>query len=83
MKKLILSFIVLLASIVSNAQEPEKKKDSRAPSRGQERAINEIGISVKSETKKTVKTTKTNSSQPASKKEPIKADLNSKAIKKP
>ncbi len=71
------------------AQEPEKNKSSPAPSRGQERSIKEIGISVKSEPSKTTKTTKTTkvtkttSSPPSSKEEPIKTEPKSKATKKP
>lgn len=52
MKKLILSLIVLLTFFAANAQEPEKKKDTKTPTRGQERAINESGVSVKAEPKK-------------------------------
>lgn len=52
MKKLILSLIVLLTCFSANAQEPEKKKDTKTPTRGQERAINESGVSVKADPKK-------------------------------
>jgi hypothetical protein len=54
MKKLVLTLAVLTVCYTANAQEPEKKKESAttpAPSRGQERAINESGVSVKSEKK--------------------------------
>ncbi|MBK6985638.1 MAG: hypothetical protein IPL10_13450 [Bacteroidetes bacterium] len=55
MKKLVLTLAVLTVCYTANAQEPEKKKESSStppPSRGQERAINESGVSVKTETKK-------------------------------
>ena len=52
MKKLILSLLVMMACFTANAQEPEKKKETKTPTRGQERAINESGVSVKSEPKK-------------------------------
>lgn len=55
MKKLILSFIVILACFTANAQEPEKKKETKGGTRGQERAINESGVSVKTEPKKSTK----------------------------
>ncbi len=54
MKKLILTLATLTICYSVNAQEPEKKKESTtapAPSRGQERAINESGVSVKSDKK--------------------------------
>ena len=54
MKKLVLTIAVLTVCFTANAQEPEKKKESTttpAPSRGQERAINESGVSVKSDKK--------------------------------
>ena len=52
MKKLILVFSAMMFCFMANAQEPEKKKEPQAPTRGQERAINESGVSVKSEPKK-------------------------------
>jgi len=81
MKKLVVSFILVMVSLGIQAQVPEKKKDSRPPSRGQERAINESGVSVKSEPSKT---TKSKSSQPASsKEEKKKKEEKSKDVKKP
>lgn len=70
----------MMTSVAINAQEPEKKKSSPAPSRGQERAINEIGVSVKSEPSKAVKS---KTSQPSSKEETKKKDQKSKEAKKP
>ena len=55
MKKLVLTLAVFTVCYTANAQEPEKKKESSTippPSRGQERAINESGVSVKKESKK-------------------------------
>lgn len=55
MKRILLTFIILMFSVAVNAQEPEKKKEtkSKVTSSGgaQERAINESGISVKSKPK--------------------------------
>ena len=49
MKKIIIP-VLLVMCIALQAQEPEKKKDSKTSSSGstQERSINETGISVKS-----------------------------------
>jgi hypothetical protein len=55
MKKLILSLIVMMVCFGVNAQEPEKKKETKTGTRGQERAINESGVSVKTEPKKSTK----------------------------
>lgn len=55
MKKLILTLAAVTACVIAEAQEPEKKKSSPPRSRGQERAINEIGVSVKSDPKKSAK----------------------------
>lgn len=76
MKKLVLTLAVLTVCYTANAQEPEKKKESTttpAPSRGQERAINESGVSVKSDKKgasnaKTAPSTTTVSTVPAEEK---------------
>lgn len=91
MKKLILSLIVMMACVTVNAQEPEKKKDAKTPTRGQERAINESGVSVKAEPKKkssskaaptttttttsTITTTITTTSPEEKKPETIKKDV--------
>ena len=81
MKKIILSLVVIIACFTANAQEPEKKKESGspAPSRGQERAINQTGVSVKSETKKS-SSAKTSSTPAAEEK---KKEEKSKQAKKP
>jgi hypothetical protein len=52
MKKIIVSIAVVMSCLTAKAQEPEKKKDTPPPSRGQERAINEAGIPVTQEPKK-------------------------------
>lgn len=70
----------MMASLVIHAQEPEKKKASTAPSRGQERAINESGVAVKSEPSKS---TKTKCSQPPVKEEPKKKEQIIIEAKKP
>lgn len=62
------------------AQVPEKKKDSPAPSRGSDRAINEIGVSVKSEP---AKGTRAKTTQTISPKEEKKKENTSKNAKKP
>lgn len=63
MKTILLTFMILMFSVALNAQEPEKKKETKSTSSGgtQERAINESGISVKSKpkTKSSSKTTST------------------------
>jgi hypothetical protein len=81
MKKLILSLIVIVAGYTANAQEHEKKKDSQAPTRGQERAINESGVSVKTEPKKksSAKAAPTATSAPEEK----KSEKQKKDAKKP
>ncbi|MDF2447560.1 MAG: hypothetical protein K0R26_64 [Bacteroidota bacterium] len=69
----------MLASIISlaiQAQVPEKKKGEPSRSRGQERAINEVGVSVKSNPKKSAsaKTAKpADSSEQKKKAEPMKS----------
>lgn len=70
MKKLILSLIVLMSCFVVNAQEPEKKLETKPKTRGQERAINESGVSVKAEPKKksTAKAAPTATTSPEEKK---------------
>jgi hypothetical protein len=84
MKKIVLTSAVLLACFVANAQEPEKKKESStsapAPSRGQERAINESGVSVKSEPKKNSSSKK---SQKTSSVTPVPAEEKKQEVKKP
>ena len=55
MKKFILALIVITTCFAANAQEPEKKKETKSGTRGQERAINESGVSVKTEPKKSTK----------------------------
>jgi hypothetical protein len=53
MKKTIFTLIAIIVSLAVNAQEPEKKKDTKQDSNGtkEERAINQSGISVKSKPK--------------------------------
>lgn len=83
MKKIILSLVVMMGCFTANAQEPEKKKESSvapAPSRGQERAINESGVSARPESKKAKSSAKT-SSTPASNEN--KKEEKSKDAKKP
>jgi hypothetical protein len=84
MKKIILTSAVLMACFVVNAQEPEKKKESStstpAPSRGQERSINESGVSVKSEPKKS---SSQKTTQPASTVTPVPAEEKKQEAKKP
>ena len=46
MKKITLIAALVFACFVTNAQEKEKKKDSPAPSGGQEKSITENGISA-------------------------------------
>ena len=60
MKKIFLTLAVMIVCFTANAQEPDKKKETSTPppSRGQERAINESGISVKTESKKSTSTSK-------------------------
>lgn len=50
MKKILLIASLISVATIANAQEPEKKKSNKqaTESSGQERAINETGISVKS-----------------------------------
>jgi hypothetical protein len=83
MKKIILSLVVVMACFTANAQEPEKKKESStpAPSRGQERAINERGVSVKTGTKKS-SSSKTNQT-PAPATEDKKKEAKHDETKKP
>ncbi|MES2567339.1 MAG: hypothetical protein V4565_10755 [Bacteroidota bacterium] len=78
MKKLGLVVAVLMISVISHAQEPEKKKSSPPPSRGQERAINEIGISVKSDPKKTSKAKTSQPVVPKEKKQTAEKSLTKK-----
>lgn len=82
MKKLILSITIVMACFTANAQEPEKKKESStpAPSRGQERAINESGVSVKSD-KKSSSNAKQSPTPPGS--EEKKKEEKTKDAKKP
>lgn len=80
MKKLILTIAAITICTIVQAQEPEKKKSSPPPSRGQERAINEIGVSVKSDPKKTAKS---KSTKPAAPKEETKKEDKSTEVKKP
>jgi len=84
MKKVVLTTVVLIACFAANAQEPEKKKESStstpAPSRGQERAINESGVSVKSEPKKS---SSQKTTQPASTVTPVPAEEKKHEAKKP
>ena len=49
MKKIVLFAIILVSSFTLNAQEPEKKKETKSTkTENQERAINQSGISLKS-----------------------------------
>ena len=63
MRTILLAFFILIFSVALNAQEPEKKKETKSTTSdgAQERAINESGISVKSKpkTKSSSKTTST------------------------
>lgn len=74
MKRLLFTFVILMFTVAVNAQEPEKKKESKStPSSGtQERAINQSGVSVKtkSQTKSSSKTTSAPSSDDTKKEEP-------------
>ena len=85
MKKLILSITIVMACFTASAQEPEKKKESStpAPSRGQERAINESGVSVKSESKKTSSSSKSTSSPASSTITTTPAEEKKRDAKKP
>lgn len=80
MKKLVLIFAALMICNLAHAQEPEKKKSSPPPSRGQERAINEIGVSVKSDPKKQAKA---KTVKPDSAKEEKQKEEKRKEAKKP
>ncbi|MCD6017948.1 MAG: hypothetical protein K0S53_1069 [Bacteroidetes bacterium] len=80
MKRLALILIVLTIGTMAQAQVPEKKKSSPPRSRGQERAINEIGVSVKSDSKKPAKA---KSAKPAAPKEEKKKEEKSKEAIKP
>lgn len=79
MKKLVLTLATISICTIAHAQEPEKKK-SPPPTRGQERAINEVGVSVKSNPKKS---TKSKSTKPAAPKEVKKKEEKSTEVKKP
>lgn len=73
-----------MSSMAITAQVPEKKKESPAPSRGQERAINESGVSVKSQPSKSTKNTKARTTKSTdSKEEKKKKETKSKEAKKP
>lgn len=69
MKKIVLSIFVLITCFTAKAQEPEKKKETKTGTKAQERAINESGVSVKTEPKKGTKSkavvTPTNSPEQA------------------
>lgn len=73
MKKFVFLFSVMVMCVMSDAQEPEKKKSSPPRSRGQERAINEIGVSVKSDPKKTTKAKATQSPAPKEEKKKVES----------
>ena len=84
MKKLVLTLAVFTVCYTANAQEPEKKKESSTtppPSRGQERAINESGVSVKKESKKNSASKSTQAPAPAT--EEKKKEANRDEAKKP
>lgn len=53
MKNTIITLLAIMFSFALNAQEPEKKKETKQDTSGtkQERAINQSGISVKSKPK--------------------------------
>ncbi len=53
MKNTIITILAIMFSFAVNAQEPEKKKETKQDTSGkkQERAINQSGISVKSKPK--------------------------------
>jgi len=53
MKSTIITLLAIMFSFAVNAQEPEKKKETKQDSSGtkHERAINQSGISVKSKPK--------------------------------
>ena len=55
MKKIILSLGIVMACLTANAQETEKKKVTKSDSLGYGRGINESGVSVKTEPKKSTK----------------------------
>jgi hypothetical protein len=80
MKKLVLTLSAVMLCCMVKAQEPEKKKSSPPRTRGQERAINEVGVSVKSDPKKPAKA---KSTKPAPSKEEKKAEEKPQAVTKP
>lgn len=84
MRKIVLTFAVMMTCLAANAQEPEKKKEASTPppSRGQERAINESGVSVKTDSKKPNSSAK-QSSAPAPAPEDKKKEAKHDDAKKP
>lgn len=84
MKKIILFTVVIISSFGVIAQEPEKKKEAhKVPSKGQEKAISESGVSVKTTTKKTSNTNNKSAVDPSSSNSDNKKSEENKGAKKP